>query len=100
MAAAAFSSSTRKRTGGAPASRSSSSSTRGSSGISVGAPSSMTTNRRTVVKVCTSGQKTPSSDRSTKITSSSPWLTTYVSWSGNSRMFSVCRTRPEHGTAQ
>jgi len=48
---------------------------RGSSGTSTGAPSSMTTMWRTVWKLGASGQKAGSSDRSTKITSSSAWLT-------------------------
>ena len=50
--------------------------------------------------VLSSGASRPSSERSTKITSSSAWLTMYVSCSGNSRMFSVCSTRPVHGAAK
>ena len=63
-------------------------------------PSSITTMWRTVLKVGSSGHSRPSSDRSTKITSSSAWLTMYVSCSGNSRMLSVCSTRPVHGRGE
>ena len=73
---------------------------RGSSGISVGAPSSITTTCRTDSNEPASFQNAPSSERSTNTTSSSAWLTTNVSCSGNSRMFSVCRIRPVHGAAQ
>ena len=76
MEAARFSSSMANRTGGASASRSSIRWMRGSSGISVGAPSSITTTRRTERNESISFQNAPSSERSTNTTSSSAWLTT------------------------
>ena len=63
-------------------------------------PSSISTRCRSRSNVGSSGASRASSERSTKITSSSAWLTMYVSCSGNSRMFSVCRTRPVHGAAK
>ena len=63
-------------------------------------PSSISTRWRRPSNVGNSGASSPSNERSTKITSSSAWLTMYVSCSGNSRMFSVCSTRPVHGAAK
>ena len=59
----------------------------------------MTTRCFTVVNVGTSGRKIGSSERSTKMISSSAWLTAYVTCSGKRRMFSVWQTRPLHGAA-
>ncbi len=63
-------------------------------------PSSINTRWRSRSNVGNSGASSPSSERSTKITSSSAWLTMYVSCSGNNRMFNVCRTRPVQGAAK
>src|SRR5438874_1335917 len=62
------------------------------------APSSITTTWRTVGHDGNSGNRSFANERLTKMTSSSAWLTMYVSCSGNNRMFSVWSTRPEHGT--
>ena len=99
MAAARFSSSTVNSAGDAEDSRSSYCTILASSGTSP-LPSSMTTTWRTVVSWSMTGHSMPSKDRSAKMTSSSAWLTMYVSWSAKSRMFSVWRTRPEQGTAK
>jgi len=53
-----------------------------------------------VVNVGISGSRIDHNDVSQNTTSSSAWLTMYVSCSGKSLKFNVCSTRLEHGAAK